>query len=92
MHYWILFSLVVTLNAFADNTFYDTLKQMPPPSDTFEVSTDPRPLKDDGLSVVRPINDVAIDYLPTTINVNEELPPRYQAVIEDSVYLQAVML
>lgn len=32
------------------------------------------------------------DYLPQTINVNEKIPNRYGAVIEDSLYLQLVML
>lgn len=34
----------------------------------------------------------AKDYSPTFINVNEELPPRYRAVVEDSLYLQLIML
>lgn len=32
------------------------------------------------------------DYSPTFINVNEELPYRYKSVIEDSLYLQLIML
>ncbi|WP_299805720.1 DUF3943 domain-containing protein, partial [Sulfuricurvum sp. RIFOXYD2_FULL_44_160] len=32
------------------------------------------------------------DYTPTFINVNEELPTRYKSVVEDSLYLQLIML
>ena len=37
-------------------------------------------------------SSVPKDYTPTFINVNEELPYRYKAVVEDSLYLQLIML
>lgn len=37
-------------------------------------------------------NGVPKDYSPTFINVNEELPYHYKAVVEDSLYLQLIML
>ncbi|MDP3464537.1 MAG: DUF3943 domain-containing protein [Sulfuricurvum sp.] len=64
-------------------------------------------LSDDGLSdslqqyqiseslkeQLHPINtDVGKDYSPDYINVNEELPYRYKKLIEDSLYLQLLMI
>lgn len=96
MHYRVLFLLLLAINAFADNALYDTLREMPSKSDTAlntsEVTSAAIPVQDDSFTAIGPMNDVAKDYLPTTINVNEALPYRYREVVEDSVYLQGVML
>lgn len=96
MHYRVLFLLLLAINAFADNALYDTLREIPSKSDTAlntsEATSVPIPVQDDKFTAVGPMNDVAKDYLPTTINVNEALPYRYREVVEDSVYLQGVML
>jgi hypothetical protein len=86
---------LIAINVFADEpSLYDTLKQMPSQTDSAlnsEVSSDSEVLND-GLNIVKPFDEGTKDYLPRSINVNEELPYRYREVIEDSVYLQAVML
>ncbi|OHD80287.1 MAG: hypothetical protein A3D90_02985 [Sulfuricurvum sp. RIFCSPHIGHO2_02_FULL_43_9] len=96
MRYRILFLLLVTINTFADNTLYDTLTQLPPQSDNtlraLEVSPDPMTVQENNFTVVGPIDEDIKDYLPTAMNVNEALPYRYREVVEDSVYLQVVML
>ena len=96
MRYRALFLLLVTINTFADNTLYDTLTQLPPQSDNtlraLEVSSDPMTVQENNFSVVGSIDDDIKDYLPTAMNVNETLPYRYREVVEDSVYLQVVML
>lgn len=96
MHYRVLFLLLLAINAFADNALYDTLREIPSKSDTAlnasEVTSAAIPVQDDSFTAIAPMNDVAKDYLPTMINVNEALPYRYREVVEDSVYLQGVML
>jgi hypothetical protein len=37
-------------------------------------------------------DDQEKDYLPRTINVNDEFPQRYRKVIEDTIYLQVVLI
>lgn len=43
-------------------------------------------------SLKQPFVELRRDYLPRYINVNEELPCCYKAVIEDALYLQLLML
>lgn len=82
-------SLLLTINIFADTAaLYDTLKQPSAvteqnhtiSSETFEKGELP------------PFYNQHQEYLPQLINVNEQLPDRYRSVIEDSIYLQGVML
>ncbi|MFZ3053291.1 MAG: DUF3943 domain-containing protein [Sulfuricurvum sp.] len=100
MGYWAVLLLSIAITASAGNSLYDELKKNP--------TLKPAPsLSDDGLRDTlwkypiteslaeqsHPINaDEGKDYLPIYINVNEELPFRYKKLIEDSLYLQLLML
>ena len=100
MGYWAVLLLSIAITASAGNTLYDELKKSP--------TLKPVPsLSDDGLrdslwkypvterlaEQFHPINaDEGKDYLPIYINVNEELPFRYKKLIEDSLYLQLLMI
>lgn len=93
MHYRALLLLLISITLFADDSsLYESLKETSPKTETVlpsEILSDTT-LRD--VDVFKPLDGEVKDYLPTTINVNEELPSRYRDVIEDSVYLQAVML
>lgn len=106
MHSWAAFLLSIAITAFADNTLYDELKTQQ--LETYDFSVERTPfLFDDRLSDTvqqyhmhkslkeqfHPINEnEGKDYLPKYINVNEELPYRHRKLIEDSLYLQLLML
>ncbi len=100
MGYWAVLLLSIAITASADNSLYNELKKSP------SLKQAPS-LFDDGLrdslwqyqitesleEQFHPINaDEGKDYLPKYINVNEELPSRYKKLIEDSLYLQLLML
>lgn len=88
IRYRALFSLLISIPLFADNpSLYEALKI--PPS---ELETPSDPSLHDDADIFKPLDEGMSDYLPSTINVNEELPYRYRELIEDSVYLQVVML
>jgi len=93
MHYRALLLLLISISLFAnDPSLYDTLKETSSKTETTlpsEILSDTT-LRD--VDLFKPLDGGVKDYLPTTINVNEELPYRYRDAIEDSVYLQAVML
>lgn len=79
----------MTVNIFADSTaLYDTLKE---PS-TAVMAADPISSAIIRNDPILPIDDGYKDYLPQNININQQLPDRYGSVIEDSIYLQGVML
>jgi len=100
MGYLTVLLLSIAIIASADNSLYDELKKSP--------SLKPAPLlSEDGLrdsfwqyqitesleEQFHPINaDEGKDYLPQYINVNEVLPYPYKKLIEDSAYLQLLML
>jgi len=93
MHYRALLSLLISIPLFAnDPSLYNTLKETSSKTET----TLPSEILSDATSrdvdLFKPLDGGMKDYLPTTINVNEELPYRYRDVIEDSVYLQGLML
>lgn len=96
IQYWVLCLLSITINIFADETLYETLKQLPLPKTSYlyssEFVTKQFPIKDEFSSIEAVSNSEGGDYLPHFINVNEELPYRYKEVIEDSVYLQLIMI
>ena len=103
MRNWAFLLLSATILSATDNTLYDELNKdaiftmeqyhtdyfslnLPIPS--FEEKVFPN-LQEQYV----PLNDdEGKDYLPRTINVNEELPQRYRKVIEDSVYLQLLLV
>jgi len=95
MRYRFLFLLLMAINVFANEpSLYDTLNQTPSQTGSplhSEVSSDSEILND-GLNIVKPFDEERKDYLPSFINVNEELPYCYKAVVEDSLYLQLIML
>ncbi|PHM16852.1 MAG: hypothetical protein CJD30_09495 [Sulfuricurvum sp. PD_MW2] len=77
------------VNIFADSTaLYDTLKE---PS-TAVMAADPISSAIIRNDPILPIDDGYKDYFPQNVNVNQQLPNRYGSVIEDSIYLQGVML
>lgn len=79
----------MTVNIFADSTaLYDTLKE-PSTTVTAADSISSAIIRND---LIFPIGDGYKDYLPQNVNVNQQLPTRYGSVIEDSIYLQGVML
>lgn len=107
MRYWILFVYVIPIALRAEGTLYDHLKttsdlqKQPVPFDFSSESVS----VEDTLSrhvqqgwidtrLKEPFQrlDTGKDYLPTSINLNEQLPARYKRVIEDSIYLQLLML
>jgi F0F1-type ATP synthase membrane subunit c/vacuolar-type H+-ATPase subunit K len=92
MRYWAVLIFSMTLASAADNALYDGLKTASPlPSqqtESHDFSLEQTPiLGDNNISI-----GVQKDYDPVFINVNEELPTRYRTVIEDSLYLQLIML
>lgn len=106
MGQWAVLLLSIALCAPADDTLYDALKtasvsktQRAAP---FDFSVDGTPFMSDerGAKHLQPPwmkepfrrLDEQQDYLSQTINANEETPYRYRVVIEDSLYLQLVML
>jgi len=107
MRYWILFLYVIPIALRAEGTFYDHLKthsdlqKQPVPFDFSSESvsvedTLSRHLQQEWIDtrLKEPFQrlDTGKEYLPTSINVNEQLPSRYKQVIEDSIYLQLLML
>ncbi len=79
----------MTINIFADSTaLYDTLKE---PSVTVTVGN-PTSSEIIPNHPILPIDDGYKDYLPQNLNLNQQLPNRYRSVVEDSIYLQGVML
>lgn len=79
----------MTVNIFADSTaLYDTLKEPSTPV----MAADPISAAMTRSDPILPIDDGYKDYLPQNVNVNQQLPNRYGSVIEDSIYLQGVML
>lgn len=107
MNHWAVFLLLNALSVSADDTLYDHLKTFPSArveggSGSFAAQ---EPFlggsrSDDGPSC--PVNDIPkasvppfgdrSDYLPKQILVNDKLSGRYEAVVEDSLYLQLVLL
>lgn len=68
------------------DTLYEVLKQPP-------LSSQNNPLRSVNLpSHTFDLLSKQKDYLPYVINVNEEIPVQYSPIIEDTIYLQAVML
>ncbi len=106
MGYWTVLLLSIAITASADSTLYHELKTQQ--LGTYDFSVEPiSSLSEDGLSdslrqyritesleeQFHPTNaDEGKDYLPKYINVNEELPYRYKKLIEDSLYLQLLMI
>lgn len=78
---WLLMSAHVFAN---DTALYDALRE--PVSDE-NMKSSPEPIERFTLW-----DNDGRDYAPQFINVNETLPYRYRTVIEDSIYLQGVML
>lgn len=95
MHYRALLSLLISIPLFAnDPSLYDTLKEAPSQIDSAscsEASSDPE-THNYGSYLLTPFDEGMQDYSPQFINVNETLPYRYGEVVEDSVYLQGLML
>lgn len=95
IRYWIVF-LSLAVSAFADETLYKTLKQTYLPTTEYlflvEPVMNPVLIKDDYGSVGATLKTERKDYFPHFINVNDKLSHRYKEVIEDSVYLQFLML
>ncbi len=95
MHYRALLSLLISIPLFAnDPSLYDTLKETPSQIDSdlcSEASSDPETHNYDSY-LLTPFDEGMQDYSPQFINVNETLPYRYGEVVEDSVYLQGLML
>lgn len=86
MFHWAIW-LLVSVHVFAtDTALYDVLKQ-PLSDENTEHSLLTEPIKSFTL-----LDNTAKDYSPQLINVNETLPYRYRTVVEDSIYLQGVML
>jgi hypothetical protein len=85
-HFWVVLVLSMTLVFAEENTLYSNLKTPSPLP--YRQTLAPIPmLGDSNLSI-----GVRQDYDPVFVNVNEELPTRYRAVVEDSLYLQLIML
>ncbi len=87
MRKWAVGLLMVCSAVSADETLYEHLKRASPQperpafSDSFATELSPSfPRLESG------------DYLPSAINVNEELPYRGRVLIEDTLYLQLLML
>lgn len=95
MHYRALLSLLISIPLFAnDPSLYDTLKETPSQIDSdlcSEASSDPETHNYDSYLLTH-FDEGMQDYSPQFINVNETLPYRYGEVVEDSVYLQGLML
>lgn len=95
MHYRALLSLLISISLFAnDPSLYDTLKETPSQIESdlcSEASSDPETHNYDSY-LLTPFDEGMQDYSPQFINVNETLPYRYGEVVEDSVYLQGLML
>lgn len=98
MRYCAVLYLSMTLTAAADSTLHDALKTNPAfpsqQSGTYDFSPEQSPpLEDTSSQSFHPLNDEeGKDYLPQTIIVNDELPSHYRAVVEDTLYLQLIML
>ncbi len=100
-----IFLFLAAITVSADSTLYDALKTNPSSEvqkpAIFDFSSFSH---DEGLSPNRyqyPMDehfteqfngDQGKDYLPQTFNINEELPYHYRKVIEDTVYLQLLLL
>lgn len=103
MRYWIAGLLSIAIAASAD-TLYDELKKSPPEPWLLPIVAQTcDPTFSEGLrqyqlnAIVQtpfgPItDDEAKDYSSAVIHVNRQLPYRYRELIEDSAYLQLVML
>ncbi|MCJ7764395.1 MAG: DUF3943 domain-containing protein [Thiovulaceae bacterium] len=101
-------SLLFSLPLFAVNTLYDDLRQAsmqmskPPLEHYFDATPEDDTLHRDiqhyrmraslkeQFEVLN--GDEGKDYIPEYVNVNEKLPYRYRKLIEDSIYLQVVMI
>jgi len=104
MRNWIALFLAAVLPASGSSTLYDDLRrpatsveQFDHPSDPFEDMLSPnfQQYKMNGYLkeafVVLNVDDDK-DYVPEYYNVNEALPYRYRLLIEDSIYLQFLMI
>lgn len=95
MRYQIFFLLMISIAVFADEpSLYDTLKQPPSEPESAlrsEVSSE-LDTPHESVKCFTPLDEGVPDYLPQFTIVNETLPYRYRDVVEDSVYLQAVMI
>ena len=105
MRYWIVFLLLITASASSDITLYDALKTNLSVKNQFVATYDfpaGNTLSDDvnhyqiNEQLSKPFqamnHEDNNDYLPLSINVNEVIPYPYKKLIEDSVYLQLLML
>ncbi|MCX6061899.1 MAG: DUF3943 domain-containing protein [Campylobacterales bacterium] len=99
----IIFLFLAAITVSAESTLYDELKtnpslevQQPHTSDFSPFFVDDPylyPIDDHLIEAFQRLNgDQGKDYLPQTINVNEELPWRYRKVVEDTLYLQLLLL
>lgn len=99
-----VFLLFAAISVSADYSLYDVLKTNPSSEVQasavydFSLSGEALSVHHDAVSenfseqFQRLSSDQGKDYLPQTINVNEELPYRYRRVIEDTVYLQLLLI
>lgn len=100
MGYWAVLLLSIAITASADNALYNELKKSPTLKSAPSLSEDALrstlwqyQITESLEPQFHPINaDEGKDYLPKYINVNEELPSRYKKLIEDSLYLQLLMI
>jgi hypothetical protein len=81
----LLFYMPLQVNA----TLYEALKQPQIQSDTFrQLPSEPV----DNLMQSIPLLPQNQDYVPLNINVNNLIAPRYSPIVDDTIYLQGVML
>lgn len=96
MHYWVVFFFSIMADVFADDTLYERLKQVHSPTTEylclFDCAVNPFLINDGSLLDGVILWERKRDYLPQFINVNDKLSYRYKEVIEDSAYLQLLML
>jgi len=91
----IAFLLLVSVIVSANEPLYDELKRgsSPEVQQSAALGSNPFLLGDPFNEKVRRLNgDEQKDYLPQTINVNAMLPLHYRKVIEDTLYLQLLLL
>lgn len=89
---WAILLLFVSLCATADDSLYEHLKTVfssdPSHASGSILADDAPPLHE---SIVSPYKDID-DYIAQTIVVNDAVPGRYIGVVDDSLYLQLVLL
>lgn len=87
MSKWAVLYLFSIVSASAETTLYDRLSTISVPQFQSHIPRSP-----ERIDTAPPVYNYNPDYLPYTVTINDEVPDRFKRLIEDSTYLQFLLV